>query len=125
MPFEKLLAAAKEKLGPRKVGKMGEAGYVAAALETEAGHIYTGVNIDVPCSMGFCAEHAAIAAMVTAGENRIVKLVAVMEDGSVGAPCGRCREFICQIHDDNHRCEVLLEAGRTATVGELLPMRWN
>jgi len=48
-----------------------------------------------------------------------------MEDGSVGAPCGRCREFICQIHDDNHRCEVLLEAGRTATVGELLPMRWN
>ena len=63
--------------------------------------------------------------MVTAGENRIVKLVAVMEDGSVGAPCGRCREFICQIHDDNHRCEVLLEAGRTATVEELLPMRWN
>ena len=46
--------------------------------------------------MGFCAEHAAIAAMITAGENRITKVIAVYEDGTIIPPCGRCREFICQ-----------------------------
>ena len=107
MPFEKLLAAAKEKLGPRKVGKMGEAGYVAAALETEAGHIYTGVNIDVPCSMGFCAEHAAIAAMVTAGESRIVPesrkapLPALKRESRAEVPFAgadtQCRRFECPV----------------------------
>ena len=125
MPFEKLLAAAKEKLGPRKVGKMGEAGYVAAALETEAGHIYTGVNIDVPCSMGFCAEHAAIAAMVTSGESRIVRLVAVHHSGRVIPPCGRCREFVCQINEHNGDCQVLLDGGKVVTIDDLLPARWD
>lgn len=47
--------------------------------------------------MGFCAEHAAIAAMITAGENRIVKLVAVSSSDGIIPPCGRCREFINQI----------------------------
>lgn len=125
MTFDELYRIARETLNPRELSRSSSAGSVAAAILTDRGNVYRGVCIDTPCSMGFCAEHAAIAAMVTAGENRIVKLVAVMEDGSVGAPCGRCRDFICQIHDDNHRCEVLLEAGRTATVGELLPMRWN
>ena len=125
MTFDELYRIARETLNPRELSRSSSAGSVAAAILTDRGNVYRGVCIDTPCSMGFCAEHAAIAAMVTAGENRIVKLVAVMEDGSVDAPCGRCREFICQIHDDNHRCEVLLEAGRTATVGELLPMRWN
>lgn len=125
MTFDELYRIARETLNPRELSRSSSAGSVAAAILTDRGNVYRGVCIDTPCSMGFCAEHAAIAAMVTAGENRIVKLVAVMEDGSVVAPCGRCREFICQIHDDNHRCEVLLEAGRTATAGELLPMRWN
>ena len=125
MTFDELYRIARETLNPRELSRSSSAGSVAAAILTDRGNVYRGVCIDTPCSMGFCAEHAAIAAMVTAGENRILKLVAVMEDGSVGAPSGRCREFICQIHDDNHRCEVLLEAGRTATVGELLPMRWN
>ncbi|MCU9602113.1 hypothetical protein OEV75_13000 [Caldibacillus kokeshiiformis] len=51
----------------------------------------------VPCSIGFCAEHSAITAMVTAGERKIAKIVAVYEDGSILPPCGRCREFISQI----------------------------
>ena len=77
-----------------------------------------------PCSMGFCAEHAAIAAMITAGENRIVAMVAVYEDGSIVPPCGRCREFICQVHEDNHACQVML-ADRIASMDELLPERWK
>ena len=108
MTFEELYRIARTTLRPRRLSRSSSAGSVAAALLAGDGNVYTGVCIDTPCSMGFCAEHAAIAAMVTAGESRIVRLCAVMEDGTPGAPCGRCREFICQIDDENFRCEVLL-----------------
>lgn len=65
-------------------------GGVGAAIETDTGHIYTGVCIDTACSMGFCAEHAAAAAMLTAGENRIRRVIAVGAEGQVMPPCGRC-----------------------------------
>ena len=125
MTFEELYRIARTTLRPRRLSRSSSAGSVAAALLAGDGNVYTGVCIDTPCSMGFCAEHAAIAAMVTAGESRIVRLCAVMEDGSPGAPCGRCREFICQIDDENFRCEVLLPDWTTITVDELLPRRWN
>lgn len=124
MPFEHLLEKARAAVNPRALGKSSEAGVVAAAIETADGHVYTGVNIDTPCSMGFCAEHAAIAAMVTAGESRIVRLVAVHHSGRVVPPCGRCREFVCQIDEHNADCQVLLDGGRVVTMSQLLPERW-
>ncbi|MBC8531891.1 cytidine deaminase family protein [Gehongia tenuis] len=123
MNFDELRAIAKKTLNPRDLTDNASAGSVAAALLTEAGHVYTGVCIDVPCSMGFCAEHAAIAAMITAGENRIVKIVAVWEGGHVVPPCGRCREFMFQIDPRNVNAEVLLEDG-VKPLDELLPDRW-
>ena len=122
--FERLYAAARAVVNPRVLSEYAEAGGVGAAIETQAGHIYTGVCIDTACSMGFCAEHAAAAAMVTAGESRVVRLIAVYEDGSVIPPCGRCREFLCQLHDENPACLVQL-ADRVATLDELLPDRWG
>ena len=97
MDFEALVRAAEETLNPRALSDSAEAGSVAAALVTDRGNVYRGVCIDTPCSMGFCAEHAAIAAMVTAGESRIEKIVAVCADTGIVAPCGRCREFMYQI----------------------------
>lgn len=123
MEFEELYQIAKNTLNPRSLAEDASAGSVAAAILTEAGNVYRGVCIDVPCSIGFCAEHAAIAAMVTAGEAHIVKMVAVYQDGSIIPPCGRCREFICQIHPLNHLCQVLL-SNRVALMDELLPERW-
>ena len=125
MEFEQLYQIAVKALNPRRLSRNSSAGAVAAAILTDRGYIYTGVCIDTPCSMGFCAEHAAASAMITAGESRIVKLVAVHEDGKIVPPCGRCREFICQIHDSNHTCEVMLDKGRIVTMDELLPNRWE
>lgn len=121
MTFEELYEIAKNTLNPRQLSKKSYAGSVAAALFTDSGRVYTGVCIDTPSSMGFCAEHAAIAAMITAGESRIVKLVSVYKDESIIPPCGRCREFICQIHDDNHKCEVMIDKDTVVAVEELLP----
>lgn len=99
-------------------------GHVAAALMTAEGNIYTGVALDLPSSIGFCAEHSAIAAMVTAGEYDGARIIAVHEDGSILPPCGRCRELINQVGEDNYGCEIGL-SGRTVRLEELLPERWD
>ena len=66
-------------------------------MVTTAGHRYSGMCTDTGSGTGFCAEHAAIAAMVTAGEYQIAKIVAVWRDAGgtlyVLPPCGRCREL--------------------------------
>ena len=124
MDFKQLKEIAVNTLNPRTLSSNSEAGSVAAALLTQEGHVYTGVCIDTPCGMGFCAEHAAAAAMVKAGENRVVKIVAVHENGKPIPPCGRCREFLCQLHDDNYLCEVMLK-DKIVTLGDLLPQRWT
>ena len=77
MEFNELVKIAEETLNPRDIGDDASAGSVAAALVTDRGNVYRGVCIDVACGIGFCAEHAAIAAMITAGETRIEKIVAV------------------------------------------------
>lgn len=125
MNFDELLKIAIDTLNERQISKLATVGTVACAILTDKGNVYTGVSIDAPAGMGFCAEHSAVAAMVTAGESRIIKLVAtgVDDDGKSCAPCGRCREFINCIDDENYKCEVLLEDGTITTIGELLPNR--
>ena len=79
--------------------------------------------------MGFCAEHNAIGAMITAGETRIAKIVAVWKGSTeaggtvehVLSPCGRCREFIYQTDKRNLDTEVILGDATSASLRELLP----
>jgi cytidine deaminase len=125
MTFDELYQTAKSVLNPRQLSASAEAGGVGAALLSESGRIYTGVCIDTACSMGFCAEHAAAAAMITAGENRVLKMIAVGWDGAILPPCGRCREFISQLHDDNLYTEVMVGEGLTLTLQALLPHDWR
>jgi cytidine deaminase len=119
-----LVQAAEAVLHPHRVGDR-LFGDVAAALETVDGHRHVGVCIDTGSGTGFCAEHAAIAAMVTSGEYRIARIVAVWRDDEdqlyVLPPCGRCREFIRQIDPANLDTEVVLGAGHTVPLRELLP----
>ena len=104
-----------------------EAGGVAAAVLTKTGNIYVGVCIDTASGMGMCAERNAMANMLTCGESRIDKVVAVMPDGRVGAPCGVCREFMMQLDKDHGSIEILMdkETGRTVTLAELMPNWWG
>lgn len=123
-PNDELIAAAEAVLNPHRVGDR-LFGDVGATLITDAGNTYSGVCIDTGSGTGFCAEHAAIAAMVTAREYRIAKVVAVWRDEEgvlyVLPPCGRCREFIRQIDQANIDTEVVLGRDRTARLRDLLP----
>lgn len=123
MTFEELIKIAEETINPHELSGGNYAGSVAAALVTDKGNVYRGVCIDTCCGMGFCAEHAAIAAMITGGESRIEKIVAVCDGTGVVAPCGRCREFMYQINNENLRTEVLLKSG-VVTLNDLLPHIW-
>ncbi len=122
MEFQELYEAALEVLNPRQVSEKVEAGGVAAALVTDRGNVYRGVCIDTACSMGFCAEHAAIAAMLTAGEDRVEQIVAVGWDKQVMPPCGRCREFLMQM--GNPDCQVMVAKDTSVPLKELLPYPW-
>jgi cytidine deaminase len=100
-------------------------GDVGCALVTDKGNVYLGVCIDTGSGTGFCAEHSAIAAMVTAGEYRIEKIVAVWqdekEDTYILSPCGRCREFMRQIDAGNIETDVILGRDKVLKLAELLP----
>ena len=121
---DELIAAAVAVLNPHLVGDR-LFGDVAAALVTDIGTQFVGVCIDTGSGTGFCAEHAAIAGMITAGEYRIARIVAVWRDEHdalyVLPPCGRCREFIRQVDDGNIDTEVVLGRERSAALAELLP----
>ncbi len=100
-------------------------GYVGAALITDKGSVFTGVNLSLFCGIGFCAEHSAIAEMVKNGETRIKRIVASTSNGKVIPPCGRCRELIYQIDRDNIDTEVVLGDEHVVRLAELLPENWQ
>lgn len=125
MNFEELYLKAKTIINPRQLSEHADAGGVGAAILAASGKVYTGVCINTACSMGFCAEHAAASAMITAGESRIIKMVAVGRDGHIMPPCGRCREFIGQLDSENLNTEVMVREGVIVTIGEILPYDWR
>lgn len=125
--WEAMLEAAKAVQNDRKVSDYVEAGCVAAAIRSASGRIYTGVCVDTASTLGICAERNAIFQMLTAGENRLERVAAVMPNGKCGAPCGACRELMVQLMPDAYRdVQILMDAetGRTVMLGELTPEWW-
>jgi len=77
-------------LKPRKIKHGFAVGDVGCAFITDEGNFHLGICIDAARGMGFCAEHSAIAAMVTHGEHIVKRIVAVAENGTPVSPCGSC-----------------------------------
>lgn len=118
-----LIAAARAVVCEIKLRKDFSAGGVGAAIRTAQGNIYTGICIDLGSGLGFCAEVAAIAQMLTHRETQIDTVVAVTSDGII-SPCGRCRETMAQIDARNLDCKVLLGEDREVSLRDLLPDHW-
>lgn len=98
-------------------------GTVAAALLSRSGALYTGICIDTSSSLGFCAEHAAVAEMLKAREAEVGMVVAVSSAGDVLPPCGRCRELLWQLSPANSETQVVLGPDEQRSLRELLPYR--
>jgi len=121
-----MIKNARSVLKPRELAHGNTAGDVACALLTTNGNLYYGVCMDISSGIGFCAEHAAIAAMITAGESAIAKIVAVWGEDTVLPPCGRCREFMYQVDEANYEnTEVILGEDQAVKLKNLLPHPWH
>jgi len=126
MTNKKLIKLAASVIKSRKLGDY-LIGDVGCALLSEKGKIYTGVCVDTISGMGFCAEQNAIGSMITAGEFKIKKIVAVWKDKKnkiyILHPCGGCREFMRQANKQNMETEVILGKDQIVKLKELLPYR--
>jgi cytidine deaminase len=116
-----LIAAARNVAGDFVCSRECSAGSVGAALLSETGDVFIGICIDARSSLGFCAEHAAIAEMLKHRQTRIRAIVAVADDGAVLAPCGRCRELIRQTDPANWMTQVILLGKQVEPLSALLP----
>ena len=125
--WQEMFRAAKAVQNEQKISEYIFAGGVSAAVLSESGKIYTGVCVDTCSTLGICAERNAVFNMITNGEHKIRRVLAVMPDGKIGAPCGACRELMVQLMPDEYKSvEILLnyESGRVITLGELTPEWW-
>lgn len=125
--WDELYNAAKKVLNPRMVSSIIETGGVSAAIEAETGKIYVGVCVDSACSLGICAERNAIFNMITNGEYKIKKIIAINSEGKVIPPCGACRELMSQLMpSDYKKIEIMLdyEKCKIVTLGDLTPEWW-
>ena len=125
--WKEMYEAARSVRNGRAISDYVEAGGVAAAILSESGKIYTGVCVDAACTLGICAERNAIFHMLTQGEHRISRVLAVMSSGKTGAPCGACRELMTQLMPGEYtNIQIMLdyENEKTITLGELTPRWW-
>lgn len=125
--WHELYSAAKAVQNARKISDYVTAGEVSAAILSSSGKIYTGICIDTCSTLGICAERNAIFNMLTNGESEIKKVLAIVPDGTTGAPCGACRELMVQLMPENYKSvEIMLdyENEKVITLGELTPEWW-
>jgi cytidine deaminase len=101
---------------------------VGAAIQTAAGNIYVGCNVEnVAYPEGTCAEAGAIAAMVAAGETKIVAVAVVADSPKPVTPCGGCRQKLAEFAAGDAVVTMLTTDGlqKVTNVGALLPGQFD
>jgi cytidine deaminase len=101
---------------------------VGACVRTAGGRFHAGANVEnVSYGLTLCAESAAIAAMVTAGEREIVEVVIVTEGTELCPPCGRCRQQLAEFAGGAATVHLCGPEGvrLSTTLGELLPLAFG
>jgi cytidine deaminase len=101
---------------------------VGAAIQTAAGNIYVGCNVEnVAYPEGTCAEAGAIAAMVAAGETEIVAVAVMADCPRPVTPCGGCRQKLAEFAGPDAVVTMLTTGGlqEITNVGTLLPGQFD
>lgn len=102
---------------------------VGAALEAASGRVYTGCNVEnAAYPVGLCAERAALAAAVSAGERRFSRIaICGGREGEPArepcAPCGMCRQALAEFCSEDFEILLPVQGAETRrmTLRELLP----
>ncbi|MHB8884874.1 MAG: cytidine deaminase [Methylovirgula sp.] len=97
---------------------------VGAAIRTASGAVFAGANIEnAAYPVGLCAEAAAIATMVVAGERQIAEILILAESGDPIMPCGACRQRLFEFATPEMKVHSASLSGvaLSLTLAELLP----
>ena len=101
---------------------------VGAAVRAESGQVYGGCNVEnAAYPEGICAEASAIAAMVLAGESKIVEVLVVGVSDEPVTPCGGCRQKIREFASPDVSVHIASPEGvkLTMTLDTLLPQSFG
>ncbi len=96
---------------------------VGAALETAAGKIYTGFNIESSSyGLSMCAERIALWTAINSGESKFTRIAIVSDARDFCPPCGACRQVLFELAGD---IEIFLTNGegevRNYKLSSLIP----
>ena len=112
----------------RKVRPLAHAPYsqfkVGAALETPAGRIITGCNVEnASYGLTVCAERVAVAAAIAAGARRIDAIAVASGTDEPTPPCGMCLQTLAEFAGPALPVRLVGARGGAVdtTLGELLP----
>ena len=97
---------------------------VGAAVRGASGQIYAGCNVEnVAYPEGTCAEAGAIAAMVAAGETKLIEVFVVSIGSSPVPPCGGCRQKLREFGTGDVPVTMATVDGaeKVSSLGALLP----
>lgn len=121
MKINELLATA-EKLVAKRSDDINHT--VAASVLTKSGEIISSMNF-YHFTGGPCAEVAALARVVSEGEEPIAVVAVGNNNRGVISPCGRCRQTIFDYYPNMEI--VITNDGDTKAIKELLPniYSWN
>ena len=100
---------------------------VGAALETDAGEIITGCNVEnASYGLTICAERVAIFKALSDGKRAFKRIAVVADTPSPTPPCGACRQIIWEFCGD---AEVIIanltEVTMTMRMKDLLPLPFD
>ena len=74
---------------------------VGAALEDEAGQIFTGCNVEnATYGLSLCAERVAMFKAISEGAQRIRRIAVVADSEMLTPPCGACRQILWEFCGD-------------------------
>lgn len=100
---------------------------VGAAIETVAGRVFTGCNIEnVSLGLTVCAERVALWKALSEGEREFKSIAVVSDSEDPATPCGACRQLLWECCGD---IPVLLHSlrgiSRTVQLAALFPQPFD
>ena len=100
---------------------------VGAALETDAGEIITGCNVEnASYGLTVCAERVAIWKAISQGKRKIKHIAVVADTEELTPPCGVCRQIIWE-YCKNAKITLANLRGQKqeVNIGDLLPRAFD
>jgi cytidine deaminase len=100
---------------------------VGAALETPAGIIITGCNVEnATYGLTICAERVALVKAISEGETKFMRIAIVADTENPTPPCGACRQILWEFGGD---LEIILanlkEVKGIYRLADLLPLPFD